>query len=85
MRISISDEDERILKDAVSSGQFKNAHEALAEALQLLSEKTADQNGIALAADAWRNRFKQHLTSTPATAATFVDDSRESIYEGRGE
>ena len=85
MSFNISDKHRRILEEAVNSGQFKDKQDALSEALRLLSEKTADQNGVALAADTWRNRFKQHLANTPATAATFVDDSRESIYESRGE
>jgi Arc/MetJ-type ribon-helix-helix transcriptional regulator len=84
MSISISDKHERVLEEAVSTGQFKNKTEALAEAIRLLSEKTGE-NCITLTTDTWRYRFKQHLANTPVAAANFVDDSRESIYEGRGE
>jgi hypothetical protein len=33
----------------------------------------------------WRARFEELLAAIPATDAVNVDDSRESIYEGRGE
>lgn len=33
----------------------------------------------------WRVRFEALLAAIPATKAVDVDDSRESIYEGRGE
>jgi hypothetical protein len=35
--------------------------------------------------DQWRARFHAFLAALPPTTATFVDDSRERIYEGRGE
>lgn len=85
MSTSLSDEIERILEQAVRSGQFKDKEQALAEALRLLGEQSIEPNGAALPDDAWRARFEEHVAHTPATAATSVDDSRESIYEGRGE
>ncbi|QEG34907.1 hypothetical protein [Bythopirellula goksoeyrii] len=85
MTVNISSSDKRILEEAVNSGLYKDTQEALREAIFLLREKTATQDGNVLSNATWRDRLHQHLTNTPATEATFVDDSRESIYEGRGE
>lgn len=85
MSVSISDKHEQILEQAVRSGLFQNQQEALCEAIRLLGEKATDLNDTAIAVDTWRALFKQHIANTPAAAATFVDDSREFIYEGRGE
>ena len=85
MNFEISSQSQRILETAVNSGHFKDKEEALAEAIRLLSEKTEELNGTTLSADAWCERFQQHFIDTPATTATFVDVSRETIYEGRGE
>jgi hypothetical protein len=38
-----------------------------------------------LSHDQWQEKFDAFVASIPKTNATFVDDSRESIYEGRGE
>lgn len=85
MAIKISNSEERLLQEAVRSGLCKDTQEALSEALHLLQEKIASESGIALSETAWRKRLEQHLAHTPKTDATFVDDSRESIYEGRAE
>ena len=60
MNTNLSDQNERILEEAVSSGQFKDTQEALAEAVRLLGEQTADQKGVMLPAGVWRERFRRH-------------------------
>jgi len=85
MAMNISPENEKLLDEAVASGQYKSQDEALTEALRLLREN--GNHGEArnrLASGEWRRKFERHLASTPKTAARTVDDSRESIYEGRG-
>lgn len=81
----VSTENEQILEAIVNSGRFEDKHEAITEALRLLNDKTTPENGQVLSLELWREKFRQHLATTPTTTATFVDDSRESIYEGRGE
>jgi Arc/MetJ-type ribon-helix-helix transcriptional regulator len=84
MTISISDLNEQILEKAVNSGRFKDKEEAVSEAIRLLAEKTNEEIGESLIGTAWQERLHRHLDGTPKTSATTVDDSRESIYEGRG-
>ena len=84
--MSISPENEKLLNEAVASGQFNTQDEALAEAIRLLGEN--NDNGDEtnrLASGEWRRKFEQHIAATPNTTARVVDDSLESIYEGRGE
>jgi len=85
MSMSISPENQKLLSDAVATGKFKTEDEALAEALRLLKDVTPPEDGAVLPLAQWKSRFEAHLASTPATDAATVDDSRESIYEGRGE
>lgn len=85
MSMSISPEHQKLLSDIVATGQFKTEAEALSEALRLLKHAAHSANGPVLPPDQWRVRFEAHLASTPTTDTNFVDDSRESIYEGRGE
>jgi hypothetical protein len=56
-------------------------------ALEALDEKLsmADDPADQLSLDRWQEKFRDALTALPRSAATTVDDSRESIYEGRGE
>jgi Arc/MetJ-type ribon-helix-helix transcriptional regulator len=84
MTISISAQSDRILEDAVNSGLFKDKQEAITAAIGLLSEKADVENSTPLTGNSWKERFRRHLANTPASAAVQVDDSRESIYEGRG-
>jgi Arc/MetJ-type ribon-helix-helix transcriptional regulator len=83
--MSMSPETQKLLDDVLASGKFKTHDEALAEALRLLKEHQDAGNGVELPFDEWREKFRAHLESTPRTTATSVNDSRESIYEGRGE
>lgn len=56
-------------------------------ALEALEEKLADEDASSrmLPSEVWTARFDEFLATLPRSNATFVDDSRESIYEGRGE
>jgi hypothetical protein len=54
-------------------------------ALEALQDKLVLEEEGRLPRDKWHARFDAFLASIPHTNATFVDDSRESIYEGRGE
>jgi len=89
MTMSITPENEKILADAVKSGRFNSQEEVLAEALRLLrdqnEEEEAEPNSAMLPVEKWQRLFEVHLASTPKTKTVFVDDSRETIYEGRGE
>ena len=53
--------------------------------LEALQEKLIPDEEGRLPRDKWHARFEAFLALLPRTDATFVDDSRESIYEGRGE
>lgn len=81
----ISPENARRLSELVSTGKFKTQDEALAEALRLLNETGSPENGTLLSGDKWREKLREHLNATPTSGAPSVDDSRESINEGRGE
>jgi plasmid stability protein len=72
----------RLRQAAAESGR---ALEALA--LEALDEKlsTSDDPEVPLPLDRWQKKFRDALAALPRSAGTFVDDSRESIYEGRGE
>ena len=55
--------------------------------LNAVQDKLAspEDSSAMLPREQWQARFEAFLASIPRTNATFVDDSRESIYEGRGE
>lgn len=78
---------EEILDRAVNNGHFQNREQALSEAVRLLSEQTetpeADDAGI-LPPDEWVREFRKWARSHK-TRSPNLDDSRETIYEGRGE
>jgi hypothetical protein len=77
-----ADTEARLRQQAALAGK---SLEALAlEALEAKLEE-GDDPSVMLAADTWNAKFDEFLANLPRTAATFVDDSRESIYEGRGE
>ncbi len=56
-------------------------------ALEALEEKLADGNDLskALSDEVWKAKFDEFLANLPRSGAAIVDDSRESIYQGRGE
>ncbi len=55
-------------------------------ALEALDDKLAyldDYTSPILSGEAWQARFDEFLATLPRSKATFVDDSRESIYPDR--
>jgi putative addiction module CopG family antidote len=46
MNIKLNPEQEKIVKDELQSGHFRNVEEVIAEALQALREKERSQRGI---------------------------------------
>jgi hypothetical protein len=57
-------------------------------ALEALDEKLAtppDDQADQLPLERWQKRFRDALAALPRSAAIFVEDSRESVYNGRGE
>jgi hypothetical protein len=56
-------------------------------ALEALQEKVAYESepGTALSPSSRLAEFRAWLSSHPASTARILDDSRESIYDGRGE
>jgi hypothetical protein len=82
--LNIPPETEVRLRQAASeSGKAPEvvALEALDEKLATPPDDQADQ----LSLERWQKRFRDALAALPRSTATFVDDSRESIYNGRGE
>lgn len=80
-------ESEQFINEIVALGRFKSRHDAIDQAIQLLRSEM-QQNGEkpadALTAQEWCERFETWAAShrhLPHEA----DDSRESIYAGRGE
>jgi len=86
MPITLSPENEELLKEAVSSGHYRDRDEALATALKLLYAR--DKNGSAedsvLPPKEWIERFRiwsrKNRQGNPD-----LDDSRDSMYGDRGE
>jgi hypothetical protein len=88
MVTGLSSENERYLEQAVSAGVFPTREAALNRAVEALREKTkAVPSKVIqpkLSGEEWAQAFREWAASHPRTTH-FVDDSRESIYEGRGE
>jgi len=88
----ISPDNEAFLQQAVAAGQFPSREAALDEAVRALREKTEpvkavsgkESDGKRMSAEEWINDLRAWSASHPYSTH-FVDDSRESIYEGRGE
>jgi Arc/MetJ-type ribon-helix-helix transcriptional regulator len=80
-------ENERFVDDLVASGQFASREAVLDQAVQLLRVEFEQNGGICtgdLTAQEWCDRFDQWADSHK-TLPHEADDSRESIYAGRGE
>ena len=87
MTITISPQHEALLKEVVSSGYYTSQEEALTEAIRLLREQMSNGSpGEAdlLPPDEWIEEFHK-WTGRRRVGNPNLDDSRESIYEGRGE
>lgn len=88
MTIEISPESLAKLDAAVASGAFASREEALTTAVESLPIKPTLQSKPPFQtkeeADAWVARFRAWTAAQPSKA-TVIDDSRETIYGGRGE
>ena len=87
MTINIPSEYEAVLNAVVTNGTFPTTEEALRHALELLAKEQRELDDSPQDdlpdPDEWEKRFRAWAASHPASDH-FVDDSRESIYEGRG-
>ena len=89
MNVRLTDENETFLKEVVRTGHFGSDDEAINEAIRLLRrESSTDAENTSLSAKLspkeWSARLRKWaLSHVPVAHA--VDDSRESIYAGRGE
>lgn len=85
MTLDIPSQYEAILQDAVSSGAFASKEEALKHALDLLAvEQRAPVQKTKLSHQDWMKKVRE-WSESHGDVSHFIDDSRESIYEGRGE
>lgn len=80
-------ENEKFLDELVASGRFASREAILDHAVGMLRQEL-QQNGNklsdALTAQEWCDRFEQWADNHKVLPCE-VDDSRESIYAGRGE
>lgn len=58
--------------------------EAIEEKLAVIEDESGDRAGRPRSKEQWLREFREWVDSHPPVSH-FVDDSRESIYEGRGE
>jgi Arc/MetJ-type ribon-helix-helix transcriptional regulator len=88
MVTGLTSDNERFLEQAVAAGVFPTREDALNQAVQALREKAkavpSQVSKAKLSGEEWERAFREWAASHPRTTH-FVDDSRESIYEGRGE
>lgn len=87
MQVSISAENSRFIEQVVAEGQFASSDDAVNHAIcrlrmEELSNGEADRNSESV--DEWVADVRAWADSHPKVTH-FVDDSRESIYAGRGE
>ena len=83
----LSLENERFIDEIVASGRFESRSGALDEAVRLLYKEIREngRNGTdALTATEWCERFETWAAGHRQLPQE-ADDSRESIYSGRGE
>jgi hypothetical protein len=86
MVTGISPDNEAYLQQVVATGQFPSREAALDEAIRALREKSGAHQSERRkkSADQWIKDLREWSNRHPRVAH-FVDVSRESIYEGRGE
>lgn len=80
-------ESEQFIDEVVAARRFENRHEALDEAVRLLRseiQKDSKKPADLLTATEWCEWFEKWASSHRSLSHE-VDDSRESIYAGRGE
>ena len=85
-----------VILDLPNELEQKLKHRATAQgldvtrvALDILKKELYDSATVVnpndLPYEVWREQFEAWIKNIPQVNAGFVDDSRESIYEGRGE
>ena len=88
MSTEINPENEQFIESAVASGDFASRDDVLNEALRVLRQRrqTATANGQPpeLSKQQWVDEFRAWVASQDDIQSV-ADDSRESIYAGRGE
>jgi Arc/MetJ-type ribon-helix-helix transcriptional regulator len=91
MTINLPPDLERIVSQAVASGKFASPDDVLREAFSLLRQRAgnpapqaAQEDAPTLSTEEWKCRLRNWIARHPARDH-FVDVSRESIYNGRGE
>lgn len=85
--VELSHDNQDFIDDVVVSGRFSNPSAAINEAVQLLRneiENHGQESVDEIAAPEWCERFERWAESHRHLAHE-ADDSRESIYAGRGE
>lgn len=82
----LSIETERFIDELVAAGRFRNRSDVLDEAVRLLREEFSldGHESCVQTATEWCERFQAWAASHRALLRE-ADDSRESIYAGRGE
>jgi Arc/MetJ-type ribon-helix-helix transcriptional regulator len=83
----LSPESGRFIDEIVASGRFKSRDGAIDEAVRLLRseiQRSFRKPADSLTAQEWCDRFEKWAASHRRLAHE-ADDSRESIYLGRGE
>lgn len=95
MVTGLTPDNQQFLIQAVATGVYKSQEEALNDAVLALRKSTEanlppvggpprSQDATRESTEAWIARVRAWSERHPAVEG-FVDDSRESIYEGRGE
>lgn len=93
MVTGLSPDNELFLNQVVATGRFASREEALNEAVAAFRIRAEARQLAAgapsvdpkkMSAEEWIKNLREWSASHPH-ATHFVDDSRESIYEGRGE
>lgn len=84
MQIELPDDIQQIANKAVADGEYTSVAEFIAAAVRAIANTSlGDRDENAIIDDEWERRFRDWAASHSAIEHV-VDDSRESIYEGRG-
>jgi Arc/MetJ-type ribon-helix-helix transcriptional regulator len=84
MQIELPTEIEQIAMNAVSMGEYESVADFIAAAVRAkTSGELGHPVGKPIDAEDWERQFRDWAASHD-DVEHFVDDSRESIYEGRG-
>ena len=85
MKIDLSGEPERIVREELKSGRFRTAEDVIGEALQALREREKQQSSRATASDGeQRNAVREMLAFVEKNRVRLEDVSvKELIHEGQ--